>query len=175
MSVTSIVAPASRSLETQSGLDQYAVAQPFIEAVDMLDASIPPQHRHAIVLLACGVSYRIAACEVGASLGSIQAWSGEYRHEIAKLEPVIKTIAVKLIGGLVSDVVMIGFTAVPELHARAKAGKIDGRELLCLVNAGNALYDLAQRIETSKQPRRDPRVTASRDEALQALKSIGKT
>ncbi len=158
---------------SEAALIQHVTAAPFIRAIDDLNPAIPIEHRQCIVMLASGVSMRLIAEDIPCSLASVLTWSRMYRKEVEALKGTVTRIAVELIGGLIGDLVMIGYAAMPSLHARAKAGKMDGRELLCAMNAAQACYDLAQRIESSNQPRRGDRaLTASREDALAAIKSL---
>jgi hypothetical protein len=157
---------------SQDGVETYATAAPFMQAIDNLDPTIPTLHRQVCVMLACGVSYRLVVAELGIALSTVLTWSRQYKREIETLQPIVKRLACDFVGGLVSDCMLIGSTIMQPLHAHAKAGKLGARDLLNLMQAGMLMADLADRIRESDAPRHDRAVSTTRDQALAALKSL---
>ena len=167
-----IVDIAPRTPQQEAAASTHRIAAPFLRAADNINPAIPESHRQGIVMLACGLSYRLIALEIDVDVHTVLRWRRQYARDVEAMRPAVQRIAGELVGGLCGDLVAVGLAAIPGLAQRAREGKMDGREMLALTMAAGRLADLAGKIEDSPKVRANSTLTASREQAQAAIASL---
>ena len=167
-----IVDIAPRTPAQEKATHTHEIAAPFLRAADNIDPSIPEAHRTGIVMLACGISYRLVALELDVDVHTILRWRRQYSREVDDLRPVVQRIASELVGGLVGDLVAVALTAIPGLAAKARAGLIDEKGMQALAQASRQLSELAEKLGSAQSVRPSFQNTLTRERALRAIAAL---